>query len=141
MSTSHVVKRGETLGSIAKANHIAVADLARWNDLKNSTITYGQWLTIPSPTELHDRKVQMGREKDEAKCDESPTERHVFQLKYDQYGRTNMPRDGIVVCEACGRYVRQEGARWVTVANPTVARFMQIPQLVIQEQDTIDELL
>lgn len=145
MSTAHVVQRGETLHSIAKTHGVSASDIVKWNALTTTSLTYGQWLAIPTPTEVRDRKTQMSREKDEAICPDSFTERHIFQVKYDQRGRTNIPSDGVVCCEACGRYIRQEGARWVTVVrlreDEADQRFLQMPQLVIREQDTIDELL
>jgi len=42
----HVVKKGESLGSIAKKYHITVAKIKSWNRLKRDTIHVGQRLTI-----------------------------------------------------------------------------------------------
>jgi membrane-bound lytic murein transglycosylase D len=46
----HVVRSGESLGLIAKKNHVTVAQLKQWNNLRSNTIYPGQRLTIyPSP--------------------------------------------------------------------------------------------
>lgn len=45
-SFTHVVKRGESLGSIAKKYHVSVSSLKKWNRLKKETIVPGQRLTI-----------------------------------------------------------------------------------------------
>ena len=42
----HVVKKGESLGSIARKYHVTVAKLKKWNHLKRETIHVGQRLTI-----------------------------------------------------------------------------------------------
>ena len=42
----HVVKKGESLGSIARKYHVTVANLKKWNHLKRETIHVGQKLTI-----------------------------------------------------------------------------------------------
>ena len=42
----HVVKKGESLGSIARKYHVTVASLKRWNHLKRDTLHVGQRLTI-----------------------------------------------------------------------------------------------
>ena len=42
----HVVKRGESLGSIARKYHITVAKIKQWNHLRRETIHPGQRLTI-----------------------------------------------------------------------------------------------
>ena len=42
----HVVKRGESLGSIARKYHVTVANIKKWNRLKRETIHVGQRLTI-----------------------------------------------------------------------------------------------
>ena len=48
VSTSfvHVVKKGESLGSIARKYHVTVAKLKKWNHLKRDTLHVGQRLTI-----------------------------------------------------------------------------------------------
>lgn len=45
-SFTHVVKKGESLGSIAKKYHVSVSNIKNWNRLKRETITPGQRLTI-----------------------------------------------------------------------------------------------
>lgn len=42
----HVVKKGESLGSIARKYHVTVAKIKKWNHLKRETIHTGQRLTI-----------------------------------------------------------------------------------------------
>lgn len=47
--TRYIVKRGETLASIAKKFNVATADLQRWNNLSGSRIQPGHKLTIYKP--------------------------------------------------------------------------------------------
>lgn len=42
----HVVKKGESLASIARKHHVTVANIKSWNHLKRETIHVGQKLTI-----------------------------------------------------------------------------------------------
>ena len=42
----HVVKKGESLASIARKHHVTVANIKHWNHLKRETIHAGQRLTI-----------------------------------------------------------------------------------------------
>ena len=44
--TTHVVKQGESLSSIARKYHVTVAQIKQWNHLKRETIHAGQKLTI-----------------------------------------------------------------------------------------------
>ena len=44
--TTHVVKKGESLSSIARKYHVTVAQIKQWNHLKRATIHAGQKLTI-----------------------------------------------------------------------------------------------
>lgn len=142
MSNSHVVQRGETLYSIAQQYHLAPNDIMVFNGLKDDHVFYGHWLVIPTHAEINDRRSQMGREKDEAKCDRSPTQRHIFQIIYGHDGQPNYKRGQMVNCEACGRFIKQDGARWVVAPEEEwVHSLLKHPQFVIQEQDTIDELL
>lgn len=45
-SFTHTVKKGESLGSIAKKYHVSVSNIKKWNRLKQDTIHVGQKLTI-----------------------------------------------------------------------------------------------
>ena len=45
-SITHTVKKGESLGSIAKKYGVTVPNLKKWNKLKNNTVHPGQRLTI-----------------------------------------------------------------------------------------------
>jgi membrane-bound lytic murein transglycosylase D len=47
----HTVKRGETLGVIAKAYNVKVADLKRWNNLSGNLIRINQQLRVKNPAE------------------------------------------------------------------------------------------
>lgn len=47
--TRYIVKRGETLASIAKKFNVATTDLQRWNNLSGSRIQPGHKLTIYKP--------------------------------------------------------------------------------------------
>lgn len=42
----HIVKSGESLGLIAKRNHVYVNQIKRWNNLRNNTIYPGQKLVL-----------------------------------------------------------------------------------------------
>jgi membrane-bound lytic murein transglycosylase D len=42
----HVVKKGESLGSIARKYHVTAANIKKWNHLKRQTLHVGQRLTI-----------------------------------------------------------------------------------------------
>lgn len=44
--TKHMVKRGETLGGIAKKYHVTVAQIKKWNNMQGSTIVKGDELKI-----------------------------------------------------------------------------------------------
>lgn len=48
----HVVRHGESLGSIANKNRVTVAQLRNWNDLRSDRIHPGQKLTIQKPLEV-----------------------------------------------------------------------------------------
>ena len=47
-SVRYRVKRGDSLGSIAKANRVSVKDLQRWNKLKGNRLAAGQTLVLQS---------------------------------------------------------------------------------------------
>lgn len=42
----HVVKKGESLGLIAKRNKVSISEIKKWNKLKSDKIRYGQKLVI-----------------------------------------------------------------------------------------------
>jgi membrane-bound lytic murein transglycosylase D len=42
----HTVKRGDTLGGIAKKYRVSVKNLQKWNKLKSTTIRIGQKIKI-----------------------------------------------------------------------------------------------
>ena len=44
--TTYTVKSGDTLGKIAKQHHVSVADIKKWNNLKNDLIRVNQKLKI-----------------------------------------------------------------------------------------------
>ncbi|MCB6099213.1 LysM peptidoglycan-binding domain-containing protein [Flavobacterium psychrophilum] len=48
----HIVKQGETLSSIAKENKLYVADLKKWNNLKDANIKLGDKLKLSNATSL-----------------------------------------------------------------------------------------
>jgi len=49
--THYVVKRGDTLGGIARKFDVAMADLKRWNNISGSHIMPGHKLTVTRPDE------------------------------------------------------------------------------------------
>jgi hypothetical protein len=101
-------------------------------------ICVGMVLEIPTPGEMVDHARQMRNEKDEAICATSDTERHVFQIGYDANGRCNYERGAVVNCEACGKFITQDGARWVALDDKP---YLLFPGFVIQEQDAIEDVL
>lgn len=85
----------------------------------------------------------MRNEKPEAICPWSPTERHMWQVRYDQYGHLVEPanKDGIRRCQACDAPIQSQGARWVAIPSVELARWQQVPPLVIQEETLIEDVL
>lgn len=49
-TSTHTIRRGETLSGIANRYHVSVIDLRRVNELKSDKIRVGQVLTIPAST-------------------------------------------------------------------------------------------
>ncbi len=49
-TSTHTIRRGETLSGIANRYQISVIDLRRVNELKSDKIRVGQVLTIPAST-------------------------------------------------------------------------------------------
>lgn len=47
----HIVKKGETLGVIAKKYHCTVTELQKWNRLTSTNISIGQKLSVQKPQE------------------------------------------------------------------------------------------
>jgi membrane-bound lytic murein transglycosylase D len=45
-STKYIVKRGETLGKVARDHNVSIAQLKRWNHLRKSQVNAGQELVI-----------------------------------------------------------------------------------------------
>ena len=46
-NTVHIVKKGETLGGIARKYHVTTAQIMRWNNIKNAhKLSIGQKLRI-----------------------------------------------------------------------------------------------
>ncbi|HET6915008.1 MAG TPA: LysM domain-containing protein [Acidimicrobiales bacterium] len=136
----HEVKKFETLSQIARRYHVGVSDLMRVNQqIADRALRVGEVLDIPSQVEVADHLRQMRQEKNEAICSKSPTERHVFGISYDNLGRCNYETGDIVECEACGSFIKQDEARWVAI--PVDKRFLLLPVLVIQEQDSIEDVL
>jgi membrane-bound lytic murein transglycosylase D len=51
------VKRGDSLGSIAKANNVDVKDLQRWNKLSGKNLKTGQTLVMQDTTKRNSGRV------------------------------------------------------------------------------------
>ena len=64
-SYTHVVRHGESLGSIAQRNNVSIRDLREWNHLHGDHIKAGQRLTLRR--EVDPRQVTAAKEPDEAK--------------------------------------------------------------------------
>lgn len=90
-----------------------------------------------------DHRRQMRNERPEAICPRSDTERHQWTIRYDQLGRLVTPDnpDGIRRCEACDAAIRQEGSRWVAIPHVELARWQQMPRLIIDEEEHIEDVL
>ncbi|MBS1583094.1 MAG: LysM peptidoglycan-binding domain-containing protein, partial [Bacteroidetes bacterium] len=43
---THVVRRGESLGTIARKNHVSISELRAWNRLKSDRVHAGQQLVV-----------------------------------------------------------------------------------------------
>ncbi len=51
-SSTHVVKKGETLGGLANRYKCSITDLKEWNNLRSNTIHIGQKLRVYPPEQL-----------------------------------------------------------------------------------------
>lgn len=58
----HVVKQGETLTTIAKTYHLYVADLKKWNNLKDTNIKLGDKLKLKASDEIASTEVEKEKE-------------------------------------------------------------------------------
>lgn len=47
----HIVKKGDNIGNIAKTYNVSIADIKKWNDLKDNSIKVGEKLVVSSPSE------------------------------------------------------------------------------------------
>ena len=61
------VKRGETLASLAKHHHVALADLKRWNHLRNNKVQAGEELMIAAAISPERKAKHAGSHMAEAK--------------------------------------------------------------------------
>ncbi len=57
-TTSHKVRRGDTLSGIAQRYRVSVADLKRWNRLKSSNVMLGQRLRVAPSTGVGGKPVR-----------------------------------------------------------------------------------
>lgn len=55
---SHIVKRGESLLSIAKKYRVSISDLKEWNNLRSSVIRYGKKLKVYSSSQNYASSVR-----------------------------------------------------------------------------------
>lgn len=55
---THIVKRGDNLGSISNKYNVSIADLKKWNSIKGSTIMAGQKLKIQQTITLKEPVVK-----------------------------------------------------------------------------------
>lgn len=56
----HIVKKGETLGAIAKKYHCSVSEIQSWNRLSSTNISIGQKLLVQKPTAAVSDKKDTG---------------------------------------------------------------------------------
>jgi membrane-bound lytic murein transglycosylase D len=73
---SHKVKKGESLGSISDKYNVSLADLRKWNKIKNSRIVPGQTLKVQSRT-----KKVIYEEKPVEKVNEKPAAEETATTK------------------------------------------------------------
>ena len=62
VTNEHIVKQGETLTSIAKENRLYVADLKKWNNLKDGNIKLGDKLKLSNTSVVADEEVKPSTE-------------------------------------------------------------------------------
>ena len=78
----HVVKKGESLGSIARKHHVTVSNLKKWNRLKRETIQVGQKLTIyrnGGPTVQAEKSTKSSGSKATASKSTTTTKTHTVK--------------------------------------------------------------
>lgn len=76
--SSHVVKSGDTLSSIAKKYNVSIDDLKKWNKMTSSSkIVSGKKLVVNAPTKdaKNVREVKEARQNNESKIDPSASDR------------------------------------------------------------------
>lgn len=81
----HLVKNGETLAAISQKYSCSVADLKKWNKLKNSFIAKGQKLVVftmvKKQIEVDDEQLQPGDSEEENSENASPEKSSVPVMK------------------------------------------------------------
>lgn len=81
---SHKVKKGESLGSIALKYNVSLADIRKWNKIKNSRISPGQTLKVQTKTKkviYEEKPAPQGTEKpaSETAVNKEPGEEENYQ--------------------------------------------------------------
>lgn len=59
-STTYIVKSGDTLSAISRANNVSVANIKSWNSLNSDTIRIGQSLTLNGSAQTGSGNVSSG---------------------------------------------------------------------------------
>ena len=118
----HVVKKGETLASIAKRNHVSVKELKRLNGLRGNNLKIGQRLALNDPYEQRNPILLPGDANEEeilqmAYASESELEQVAFNFLSTPYRFGGTSRRGI----DCSSFVQQV-FREVDVNLPRSAR-------------------
>jgi LysM repeat protein len=104
----HVVKKGETLGSIARRHHMKTAELKRLNGLRNAKLKIGQRLALNDPYRERNPILLPGDASDDevvemAFSSESPLEKVAFNYLSIPYRFGGSSRRGI----DCSSFVQQ----------------------------------
>ena len=78
-SFTHTVKKGESLGSIAKKYNVSVSNIKKWNNLKRDTIQVGQKLTIYRSGAPMAQVGKSSKSSSSSKSSASTTKTHVVK--------------------------------------------------------------
>ncbi|WP_191963333.1 LysM peptidoglycan-binding domain-containing protein [Flavobacterium luteum] len=98
-NTEYTVQKGDNLGSIAKKNNVAVADLKTWNDLSENTIQFGQKLVVAKTLVLDDSKSVAEKPNKKDKNSAREKDDHYFVKKGDSLFSIAKKYPGITISD------------------------------------------
>ena len=125
---SHKVKKGESLGSISDKYNVSLADLRKWNNIKNSRIVPGQTLKVQSRTKkviYEEKPTEAAKEKpasDAAVKGESGEEENYQQSSDVAEKKTEEPKANPSAAKSAAPakykyYTIQKGDTLTKIAN------------------------